>query len=269
MRKPSLRVVAHVLVFSCLFALTTLDCGKVSGAVIFTNAVTIAEGDLTYDGQDIVISNTTVSINGSHSFNSILLTSNAVLNHSTCTASQTHELNLNVSNQVVVDGSSRIDVSGLGYLPGRTTGNTTMGGATGASGGSYGGLGSVGGAGGTVNAIYGDYTANNLNEYVSVGATNYTFDADGNLTQEVSPNETTTYQYNDENRLVALTSPQGDWQYTYDALENRTVTTVNGTATRGVIDPMGLGNLVGEYDAVGNLLANYNYGAEQNFTSQP
>ncbi|HEX8203831.1 MAG TPA: hypothetical protein VF590_25365 [Isosphaeraceae bacterium] len=54
-----------------------------------------------------------------------------------------------------MDGSSRIDVSGKGYLPGRTTGNSTTGGATGWSGGSYGGWGL--GERGASNAVYGDY----------------------------------------------------------------------------------------------------------------
>ena len=109
------------------------------------------------------------------------------------------------------------------------------------------------------NGVTCSYTANNLNQYVSVGATNYTFDTDGNLIQEISSSGTTTYQYNDENRLIALTSPQGNWQYTYDALENRNVITVNGTATRDVVDPFGMGNVVGEYDLAGTLLAHYDH----------
>ena len=45
------------------------------------------------------------------------------------------------------------------------------------------------------------------------------------------------------------------WQYTYDALGNRVATTENSSATRYVIDPIGLGNVVGEYDAIGDLIA--------------
>ena len=50
---------------------------------------------------------------------------------------------------------SRIDVTGKGYLPGYTTGNTTVGGVHGRSGGSYGG-GRRPDSGAT-NAVYGDY----------------------------------------------------------------------------------------------------------------
>ena len=119
------------------------------------------------------------------------------------------------------------------------------------------------------NGVTNSYTPNNLNQYVSVGATNYTFDADGNLIQEVSPGGTITYQYNDENRLIALTSLQGNWQYTYNALANRTVITANGTATRDVIDPTGLGNVVAEYDVAGNLLAHYDHGLGLLSRSEP
>ena len=109
------------------------------------------------------------------------------------------------------------------------------------------------------NGITTSYTVNNLNQYFSVGQTNYTFDADGNLIREVSPSGTTTYTYNDENRLASMASPQGNWQYAYDGLGNRTVTTANGTTTRDVIDPIGLGNVVGEYDSSGNLIAHYDH----------
>jgi RHS repeat-associated protein len=109
------------------------------------------------------------------------------------------------------------------------------------------------------NGVTTSYTANNLNQYVTVGTTNFTFDADGNLIKEVSANGTVTYSYNDENRLISMTSPQGNWQYTYDGLDRRTVITVNGTAMRDVIDPIGLGNVVGEYDSAGNLVAHYDH----------
>jgi RHS repeat-associated protein len=110
------------------------------------------------------------------------------------------------------------------------------------------------------NGVTTEYNANNLNQYVRVGSTNYVFDADGNLIQEIAPSGTTTYSYNDENRLVGVTSPQGAWQYAYDALGNRVATTENGVAKRFVIDPIGLGNVVGEYEATGNLLAHYDHG---------
>src|SRR5437879_4813538 len=97
-------------------------------AATFTASTTINEGDATFDGQDIIVSNATVTINGAHSFNSLLLTNNAVLTHLACTTSQTHKLDLSVTNEIVVSTDSWIDVSGKGYLPGYTTGNVAQGG---------------------------------------------------------------------------------------------------------------------------------------------
>jgi len=50
------------------------------------------------------------------------------------TITQMYQLDLNVTGTVLVDATSRIDVTGKGYLPGRTTGNTTVGGATSTAG---------------------------------------------------------------------------------------------------------------------------------------
>jgi len=84
-----------------------------------------------------------VAIDGPHAFNSLVLTNGTVLTHSACTATNTHKLDLQVTNGVVVSANSRIDVSEKGYVGGRTTGNTTNGAACGACGGSYGGPGCI------------------------------------------------------------------------------------------------------------------------------
>src|ERR1035438_3376705 len=48
----------------------------------FTSNTTIGAGDLTYEGQDIVVSNCTLTVNGPHNFASLVLTDSAVLTHS-------------------------------------------------------------------------------------------------------------------------------------------------------------------------------------------
>jgi hypothetical protein len=78
----------------------------------------------------------------------------AVLTHLPATASQTYWLDLRAAESLSIDAASSIDVSGRGYLPGRTVGNTTPGGATGSSGGSYGGRGCD--RWGTANQPYGE-----------------------------------------------------------------------------------------------------------------
>ena len=110
------------------------------------------------------------------------------------------------------------------------------------------------------NVVRTDYTTNNLNQYTKVGDTTYIFDADGNLISETSPTGSTTYSYDDENRLIAVHNGPDSWTYTYDAFDQRIQTDHNGHITNYIIDPIGLGNVVGEYDSLGNLIASYDYG---------
>ena len=112
----------------------------------------------------------------------------------------------------------------------------------------------------TDNATIATYSSNNLNQYNTVGNTVYAYDTDGNLTNKIEGGQTSTYTYNAENRLTQVVTPQGTWQYEYDSLGNRIATVVNGQRTEYLIDPDGWGNIVGEYNNSGNLVAHYDYG---------
>ena len=112
----------------------------------------------------------------------------------------------------------------------------------------------------TQNGATTSYTTNNLNQYTTVGGVTYTYDADGNLIRKASGSDVTTYSYDPENRLIAVTHGSDSQTYTYDALGNRVASTDNGVVTHDMIDPIGLGNLVGQYDGSGNLVARYDYG---------
>ena len=114
--------------------------------VQFDSSLSVA-GSLVVDGSMLVATSLTAD--------AIILSNGGLLTTFGATASETHKLDLEVTGTLSVDAASRIDVTGKGYLAGRTTGNTTTGGATVSSGGSYGGLG--GSSGGTTNAVYGDY----------------------------------------------------------------------------------------------------------------
>jgi RHS repeat-associated protein len=104
------------------------------------------------------------------------------------------------------------------------------------------------------------YTTNNLNQYTQVGNTKYFYDADGNLTRTENGADVTTYSYDAENRLVGVTHGADVTVYKYDALGDRTASVVNGSPTKFVTDPIGFGNVVGEYSAAGQLLARNDYG---------
>ena len=88
--------------------------------------------------------------------NSVALLNGAVLTQPATTTNQTYSLQLTITNNLLVDQASRIDVSGLGYLAGYTLGNTTGGGAKFTTGGSYGGVGAIC-CGGVATTVYGDY----------------------------------------------------------------------------------------------------------------
>ena len=114
---------------------------------------------------------------------------------------------------------------------------------------------------GTVhNGVTTNYITNSLNQYTAAGSTSFGYDLDGNLVQETGPSGTKTYTYDLQNRLISVQTPQGVWQYEYDVLGNRTAVTVNGQRTEFLIDPTGLGDVVGEYNGTGTRTSDYAYG---------
>jgi RHS repeat-associated protein len=110
------------------------------------------------------------------------------------------------------------------------------------------------------NGVTTAYVTNNLNQYTRVGAADYAYDADGNLVSVTNGTATSTYTYDDENDLTAVTTPGGTWAYDYDSLGHRVATVQNGQRTDFLLDPTGLGRVVGAYDGAGGLVAHYVYG---------
>src|SRR4030095_9224808 len=80
-----------------IFALTLAD----AAIVTFTNDMFIAATDLTYDGLDIVVQACTVTADGGHTFNSVLLTNTATL-------SLAGGVNLNVSGDLWLTTTSTL-----------------------------------------------------------------------------------------------------------------------------------------------------------------
>jgi len=104
------------------------------------------------------------------------------------------------------------------------------------------------------------YETNNMNQYTTAGSTTFEYDLNGNLISETTNGENTTYEYDPLDRLVKVTSSDGTWEYEYDALGNRNGIKHNGTEHWYLIDPMGLGDVLAEYDEYGNLTARYIHG---------
>jgi RHS repeat-associated protein len=108
----------------------------------------------------------------------------------------------------------------------------------------------------SLNGISSTYLVNNLNEYTAAAANTYLYDADGNMTAGGG----WTCTYDDENQLTGMTSATDTWSFQYDALGNRIASIHNGTVTDYLIDPVGLGNVVAEFDGKGNLISHTTFG---------
>jgi large repetitive protein len=116
--------------------------------VVIDEDLVIESSDTTYDDKNVRLDGATVTLKGHHLFRNMELLNGAVLTHAPTTVDVEEGLSFEVWS-LSIDGSSRIDVSGKGYLGGLRGGNPdvkgrTLGNAPGSdegAGGSYGGRG--------------------------------------------------------------------------------------------------------------------------------
>ncbi|MEW6198715.1 MAG: immunoglobulin domain-containing protein [Planctomycetota bacterium] len=99
-------------------ALAAVLAGPAAWAVEFTQTTVIAANDPTYDGQDIIVTGCTVTINGYHPFNSLLIRGNGVVTHSENNDAHVNFMDLAIAGSVTIEPGSRLDVSGKGYAAG-------------------------------------------------------------------------------------------------------------------------------------------------------
>lgn len=99
------------------------------------------------------------------------------------------------------------------------------------------------------------YTVNGLNQYLTVGSQNFSYDDNGNLISDGS----VSYQYDVENRLVAVSGAKSA-TLAYDPMGRLYQTNSGATGTtRFLYDGDAL---VAEYDSSGTLLRRYVHGPE-------
>jgi len=132
-----------------------------AGDLTLNNSTLWQSGALNVLG-NVSLDNSSVTVSGTFSAsNALTLTNNSVISHNAATTTAQNELDV-TAGTVSIDATSKIDVTGEGYLggfqggnsaTGRTLGNTTTGGSGGYAGGSYGGLGAFMSA--AANAAYG------------------------------------------------------------------------------------------------------------------
>jgi hypothetical protein len=144
--------------FSTLLAVTGLCCCSASAAV-FTTDTLIDVNDLAFEGQDIQVTGCTLTVNGPHSFNSLSLGLGSVLTHSAAATNKPdNKLELTIANDVAIDATSKIDVTGKGWS-GLFSGPGAGGfGGHDGGGGGYGGDGAISISGGLGGRGYGSLT---------------------------------------------------------------------------------------------------------------
>ncbi len=104
----------------------------------------------------------------------------------------------------------------------------------------------------TVNGTPANYSPNSLNQYRQRETQTFTYDGNGNLTND----QTTTFAYDSEHRLVSASANTS--RYAYDPFGRRLSNTVGGTTTRFLYDGE---QLIAETDAAGAVQAKYVFGA--------
>ena len=78
----TIRMSAHSLALRHLLSLSFAALLSAPGATILTTDTLIGVNDATYDGQDLVVSNAVLTVDGPHAFNSLRLATGAILTHS-------------------------------------------------------------------------------------------------------------------------------------------------------------------------------------------
>lgn len=87
-----------------------------SPAVTLTTNTTLSSGDTTYEGANLIVSNCTLTVNGSHSFEALLLKDGAVLTHSPAPNGETdNRLSLTITSELTIGAGGWVNVNGRGY----------------------------------------------------------------------------------------------------------------------------------------------------------
>ncbi len=121
-----------------------------SATLVFTNDLVISSSDTNYDGLDIVVTNCTVTLDGTHAFASLRILNGGILTHSVATGHT--GLNLATTGDLWVDEEGAINADGKGYIFSEGLGNGSQSGSpptgNGAGHGGFGGTSSATGVGG-------------------------------------------------------------------------------------------------------------------------
>ncbi len=152
---PSLTAAITVLLGVLMLTSVPASAQPCSEPCYFCEEATIDTNDTTCDGEDVVVDGCNVTIDGAHAFNSLEVKNGGTVKHTDNVDTQVHTLDLTIATYVLIDETSSIDVSGLGFDGAayrqddpNEPNHPAYGEGAGTSSGESGGGGSYGGVGG-------------------------------------------------------------------------------------------------------------------------
>lgn len=115
--------------------------------------------------------------------------------------------------------------------------------------------------------VQGNWAYNENNELLSYNGVSYEYDSNGNIISKTDQTGTTTFTYDQDNRLVQLITHNSQLiTYYYDPFGKRLWKEVNGVRTYFFYSDEGL---IGEYGASGNEIKTYGYAPNSTWTANP
>src|SRR5205085_578763 len=110
------------------------------------------------------------------------------------------------------------------------------------------------------NGVGTEYVVNGMNQYLRVGDTDYTFDANGSLTNEVFLVQSRKLSFDFENHLVGVQAGSRSQIYSHDPFGNLAIVNEDGVRTFFLIDPFHLGSVTSDYNDSNVLASRYDHG---------
>lgn len=132
--------------------------GTATGEVRITTDQTVGAGDRSLEGQEVVVSGATLTLAGPHTLAGLQLRDGAVLTHPPApSGAAENALRLTLTGNLIIDATSRLDVTGRGYGEAGSPGAGGRGSYSGGGGG-HAGPGGIGGGnpGGSAGLPHGD-----------------------------------------------------------------------------------------------------------------
>lgn len=110
----------------------------------------------------------------------------------------------------------------------------------------------------TDNRVVTSYETNSMNQYLQAGTETFGYDGNGNITIRTLNSTATTYEWDEDDRLVGVDRSNGHIDYRYDHKRRLIAKVIEGQETRYIWDDL---DLIAETNSAGQVVKRYIYGA--------